>query len=151
MPNAPLFGDQVMGFATQGSLGRRVVDAAALLDAMQGYAPGDPSHLPPPARPYVHEVGVDPGRLRIGLVESTPWARPDEDVRAALDGSVATLEALGHTVEPLALRLSDDLIEQFLAVWSAAVAATPLPVDLLEPHNQAFAARGHALSAPALL
>ncbi|CAN5453111.1 amidase [soil metagenome] len=149
--HAPLFGEQVMGFATQGPLGRRVADAAALLDVMQGYATGDPYHLPPPGRPYVEEVGVDPGTLRIGMVTETPWATPDDDVQAALAVAVAELERLGHTVEPMRLRLPADLVEKFLTIWSASVAANPLPPEQLEPHNQAFAARGHATSAPALL
>lgn len=149
--NAPLFGDQVMGYATQGPLGRRVVDAAAMLDALQGYAPGDPYHLPPPTRPFVAEVGIDPGRLRIGLVSETPWATPDDDVQAGLAVAIAVLQRLGHTVEPLRLRLPTDVIETFLTVWSASVAASPLPAEQLEPHNQQFAARGHATSAPALL
>ncbi len=148
---APLFGDQVMGYATQGPLGRRVVDAAALLDVMHGPVHGDPSVLPPPERPFADEVGRDPGTLRIGLVQETPWATPDDDVQAALAVAVAELERLGHTVEPLPLRLPPGVIDQFLSVWSAAVAATPLPRAQLEPHNQAFADRGHAMSAAALL
>jgi amidase len=36
-------------------------------------------------------------------------------------------------------------------VWSASVAANPLPFDQLEAHNQAFARRGQALGAAQLL
>ncbi len=148
---APLFGDQVMGYATQGSIGRRVVDAAALLDVMQGYALGDSVRLGPPGRPYVEEVGADPGRLCVGLVTETPWATPGDEVQGALAIAVAELERLGHRVELLPLRLPPGVLEQFLTVWSASVAANPLPHDLLEPHNQAFAERGQTLSAPQLL
>ncbi|MGI9017723.1 MAG: amidase [Euzebya sp.] len=148
---APLFGDQVMGYSTQGSLGRRVVDAAALLDVMQGYAPGDPYHLPPPLRPYAEEAGADPGPCRIGLVSQTPWALPNDDVQAALAIAVETLEGLGHSVEPLHLPLPAELISNFLTIWSASVASNPLPIEQLEPHNRAFAEHGHRLSAPDLL
>jgi amidase len=148
---APLFGDQVMGFATQGPIGRRVVDAAAMLDAMQGYALGDPTPLAPPARAFAEEVGVAPGRQRIGVVATVPWAEPDHEVREALDVATALLEGCGHDVEPLDLRLPAGLVEQFLAVWAASVAATPLHHDGLEPHNRAFAARGRAMSAADLL
>lgn len=149
--NAPLFGDQVMGYVTQGPIGRRVADVAALLDAMHGYAPGDPHHLPAPVRPFAEEVGVDPGRLRIGLVTEVSWATPDDDVQAAMAVAVAELERLGHEVQPLRLRIPPDVIDKFLTVWAASVAANPLPHEQLEPHNQAFAARGMATSAAALL
>lgn len=149
--HAPLFGDQVMGFSTQGSIGRRVVDAAALLDVMHGYATGDPYHLPAPERSYVEEAGRDPGRLRVGVLESVPWAAPDEEVRSALASTIATLEGLGHTVEEAEVTLPRDVPERFLRIWSASVASNPLPVDQLEPHNRAFAEAGWDLSAPELL
>ncbi|WP_370328221.1 amidase [Euzebya sp.] len=149
--NAPLFGDQVMGFATQGPLGRRLVDAAALLDVMQGPAPGDPVVVAPLDGSSVEAVGRDPGRCRIGVVTAVPWATPDRATAAAVARAVELLEDLGHVVEALDLRLPSSLIDDFLRVWSASVAANPLPDDQLEPHNRRFAADGHALSAPALL
>ena len=47
-------------------------DAAALLDVMQGYETGDPYWAPPPERPFVEEVGRDPGRLRIAMTATPP-------------------------------------------------------------------------------
>ena len=64
-----------------------------------GMAPGDPYTRRPPARPYVDEVGADPGRLRIGVMTDrpggtgrrrTPTAWPPTEAAAAL------LESLGH-------------------------------------------------------
>ncbi|HEY9659088.1 MAG TPA: amidase, partial [Allocoleopsis sp.] len=49
---API-GDALSGLATNGSLGRTVADAAALLDVMSGYIPGDPYWLPDPEIPFV--------------------------------------------------------------------------------------------------
>ncbi|MEO2105261.1 MAG: amidase [Actinomycetota bacterium] len=149
--HAPLFGDQVMGYSTQGSIGRRVVDAAALLDVMQGYAPGDPYHLPSPSQPFVDEVGADPGRLRVGLLDRVPWALPDADVADAVSSTAARLASLGHVVEPVRVAIPSDVPERFTRVWAASLAANPIPHDLLEPHNRAFAAAGEAMSAPALL
>lgn len=149
---APLFGDQVMGYATQGPIGRHVADVAAMLDLMQGYAPGDPSHLSPPARPWT-ELARMPARrpLRVGLLERVPWATPDPAVTAAMDVAVGLLTDLGHTVAPLQVRLGTDVIDRFVTVWSTSVAANPLPVDQLEPHNQAFAKAGTAVTGPELL
>src|SRR3990172_3933302 len=50
------------GLSTQGPLARSVLDAAALLDVMAGYETGDPWWAPLPQRPFVDEVGADPGR-----------------------------------------------------------------------------------------
>jgi len=44
----------------------------ALLDATSGPDLGDPYWAPPPARPFLAEVGADPGRLRIGYTVRTP-------------------------------------------------------------------------------
>ena len=149
--HAPLFGDQVMGYSTQGSVGRRVVDAAALLDVIQGYASGDPCHLPTPDRPFVEEVTTDPGRLRVGVLPSVPWSLPDDDVADAVTATAGRLEDLGHIVEPVRVSIPADVPDRFTRIWAASLAANPIPHDRLEPHNRAFAATGEAMSAPALL
>ena len=42
-------------------------DAAALLRRLAGYEAGDAHWAPPPGRPFLDEVGADPGRLRIAF------------------------------------------------------------------------------------
>ena len=49
-----------------------VRDSAALLDATSGPDVGDPYWAPPPERPFLQEVGADPGRLRIAFSTQTP-------------------------------------------------------------------------------
>ena len=44
-----------------------VRDAAAFLDVLAGYEPGDAHWAPPPERPFLDEVGAEPGRLRIAF------------------------------------------------------------------------------------
>ena len=55
---------------------RTVRDTAALLDATRGPGIGDTAIAPPPARPYVEELGADPGRLRIGILDHHPQGGP---------------------------------------------------------------------------
>ncbi len=55
-----------------GPLSVSVRDAAAFLDAIAGYEPGDAHWAPPPERPYLDEVGVAPGRLRIAFTSEPP-------------------------------------------------------------------------------
>jgi Asp-tRNA(Asn)/Glu-tRNA(Gln) amidotransferase A subunit family amidase len=75
-------------------------DSAALLDATAGPAPGDPYCAPAPARPFLQEVGADPGRLRIALTTTSPWGNSlHPECIAAATGAAKLCEELGHRVE----------------------------------------------------
>src|SRR3954465_4015863 len=60
------------GLAGDTAATRTVRDTARLLDAVHGPGVGDTVIAPPPSRPYVEELGADPGRLRIGLLDHHP-------------------------------------------------------------------------------
>ena len=147
--NAPMFGESAFGLSTSGALTRTVADAALALDIMAGYEPGDPGHAPPPSRPWSDEVGVDPGRLRIGVTRQTPFSpeglHPSSDV--ALAKTVALLEDLGHHVEEVELPVSDALPDLLLTLWSAGIAAQPFDPTTYEPVNQWLAEVGRTRSA----
>ncbi len=61
------YGNALAGLSTDGAIAWSVRDAAAFLDVLAGYEPGDPLWAPPPERPFLEEVGADPGRLRIAF------------------------------------------------------------------------------------
>lgn len=74
-----------------------VRDSAALLDVVSGHVPGDPFGAPTPARPFLDEVGVDPGRLRVGVVRTAQDPFPtDPATSAAVDRMASVLDGLGH-------------------------------------------------------
>ena len=73
-PLGPEYGDVAAGGAAEHALTRSVRDSAALLDATSGPDVGDPYWAPPPTRPFLAEVGADPGRLRIGYTTGRPTA-----------------------------------------------------------------------------
>ena len=75
-------------------------DSAALLDATSGPDIGDPYWAPPPARPFLDEVGRDPGRLRIAIT-TKPWNGEPVDGECAEAALAAgrLCERLGHHVE----------------------------------------------------
>jgi amidase len=108
---------------TELCVSRTVRDTAAVLDAVSGAFPGDPAPAAPPARPYVAELGADPGRLRIGLQVSNPIGDTPvhADCVAAAEHAAKLLESLGHSVEVAAPKGfdNDELIMQFGAVWAA--------------------------------
>src|SRR5919108_547940 len=64
------------GLSTAGPLTRSVGDAAALLDVLAGYEPGDPWWAPPPERTFAEEAQISPGRLRIAVTETAPVEAP---------------------------------------------------------------------------
>lgn len=66
--------------------------------------PASPYPAPPKERPYVGEVGRDPGRLRIAWSGQTPLGKAiHPDVQAVLEETARLLEGLGHHVEERAL------------------------------------------------
>jgi amidase len=88
-------GRSFVGFAVT----RSVRDAAVLLDAVHGNEPGDLFVLAEPSRPYRSELGVDPGCLRIGLLDRMVGASLHPECRAAVEAAGRRLEAFGHRVE----------------------------------------------------
>ncbi len=92
------------GCSTQHAVSLSVRDNAALLDATAGPETGSPYLAPPAARPWLAEVGADPGRLRVALIERPLGGTPvDPRVSGALRDTARLLESLGHRVEPAAL------------------------------------------------
>lgn len=138
--SGPRLGEYWHGFSTSGSLARTVADAALLLDVMQGYMTGDPYTAPSPARPYLDEVGEDPGALRIGFTAANAnQIEADPDCLAALKDAADLLESLGHHVEEAH---PDGWVDQeiqpyFVQLISTGTAIVDfLPHDQLEPHNR---------------
>ena len=133
--NGP-FGDPVGELAVQGPLARTVADAAALLDVLQGSAPGDPFVAPPqPAGDsFTQAAGREPGRLRIGRFREPVIADTELDpaVIEAFEAATALLVDLGHEVVDVARPFSPDVVPLFEAVWF--VGAQLLPVA---PERQA--------------
>ncbi len=96
-PLGPEYGDAVSGWAVEHVVTRTVRDSAAVLDATSGPMLGDPDVAPPPDRPFLDEVGADPGRLRIGFTSLTGAGQKGHaDCVVGLDKTVALLAELGH-------------------------------------------------------
>ena len=124
--SGPLVGDVMNGLTNEHAETRSVRDSAALLDATRGNAPGDPYVAPEPERPYLQEVGANPGKLRIAFARQTPLGLPlHPDCIAAVEDAAALCEELGHHVEEAAPSVTgDQLVQAFTALWSAGNAWT---------------------------
>lgn len=154
-----------MGFATDHVVTRSVRDSAGVLDEIAGYFPGDTFVAPQPARPFADEVGADPGKLRVGLLDH-PAAGGygiDAECAKAVREAGRLLESLGHRVEPAHPRSLEDADFQrhFLVVVTAAVAASlerwskalgrQVAPEEYEPLNTLFTALGRQVNAPQYL
>ncbi len=155
--------DPLSGYAVKLAVSRTVRDTAAYLDAVAGAAAGDPYAIAGPARPYLEEVGADPGRLRIGFW-SSPWsgADPLAEVVAATSATAALLESLGHhVVEDRPAFDWEPFLDAMTAMWSANTSSgidafatlvdrVPGP-DNLEPASFAMLEYGRTVTAHELL
>lgn len=152
---APFVGESWAGFSTEGPLGRTVADAAALLDVMSGYETGDPYWAPDPARPFVSEVGEDPGKLRVGLLTRAPTdVAVDDACVAAAKEAAELLESLGHEVHEVGLEwLDPELTSHFIKIVQTSTAYYRGLVDIatVEPVNRALAEAGEATSSMAYI
>jgi amidase len=113
------------GLGVENCVSRTVRDTARLLDATAGPGIGDNVIAPPPTRPYVDEVGADPGRLRIGLLDHDPrGGTVDVECVAGVRATAALLESLGHVVEPAypAVLGDSSMLGRFMAQWATNMA-----------------------------
>jgi amidase len=125
-----------------GPISVTVRDAAAFLDAIAGYESGDAHWAPPPARPFLDEVGADPGRLRIAFTAEPPIPhevdpRLVDVARCAADA----LSRLGHdVVERTPPWVDSELLSSFAKLWQLTPALYPVRDESqLMPINRAFA------------
>lgn len=96
---APFSGESWQGLAQEHVLSRSVRDSALLLDLSAIPYPGEPYPAPPKARPWLDEVGADPGTLRIGVYDGALLGdRIAPDNRRAVADAAALLASLGHGV-----------------------------------------------------
>ncbi|MEP7045038.1 MAG: amidase [Ilumatobacteraceae bacterium] len=156
---APLTGEAWAGATIDGCVTRSVRDTAAILDAISGYEPGDPYVAPPFARPLRDEVGADPGKLRIGVLDRSPLAPSHPDCEAAVAAAAKLLESLGHHLdESSPAAMSDlDFQDRFVTVIAACTAhdlrqmeqslGRPLADGDLEPDNESIGEIGQSVSA----
>ena len=99
-PLGPMVGELWQGAVVSHVITRSVRDSAAMLDATQGPDAGAPYVIPPPERPYLQEIEIDPGSLKIAFTAISPVKTPvhQECVKAA-EEAAKLLESLGHKVE----------------------------------------------------
>jgi amidase len=98
-PIGPDVAEGWQGLVVNHVLTRSVRDSAAMLDATAGPEVGAPYYAAPPARPFLSEVGADPGRLRIAVTAQPLLpAEVHPDCVAGVQETARLCEELGHDV-----------------------------------------------------
>jgi Asp-tRNA(Asn)/Glu-tRNA(Gln) amidotransferase A subunit family amidase len=145
------YGSGSLGLGTSGPIARTVRDAAALLDVMAGYAPGDFYVAPEPERSFLAEADLPPGRLRVAVTTTPPIDVPiDPACGEAVRVAAELLAELGHdVVEATPDWRSDDAIDQFTRIWQIGPAISGVEdLALLEPLNRMLAEQARATPSP---
>ena len=119
---APFAGEALAGLAAEHGLTLSLRDCAALLDATAGPGAGDPYAAPPPARPYLDEVGANPGRLKIAFTRKAPnGAEVGAESLRELESVARLCQSLGHHVEEADPVVEGDaMVPAFLTLIAAA-------------------------------
>jgi Asp-tRNA(Asn)/Glu-tRNA(Gln) amidotransferase A subunit family amidase len=121
-PLGPDAGEGWGGMSCVHAVSRSVRDSAALLDATAGPDLGAPYAAQPPQRPWLAEVGANPGRLRIAVnTESWNGAATHPDCVAAAEDAAKLCESLGHHVERA--RFAPSSIEELRIAALTAISA----------------------------
>jgi amidase len=125
VPMGPLRTEGWGGMSVHHAVSRTVRDSAAILDATHGVEPGSRYSAPTPERPFLREVGRDPGKLRIALMLSPYSGAPvDPQVVEATKAAARLLESLGHHVEEAAPKIDMAAIgASSFALMASSVAA----------------------------
>ena len=140
-PHGPMAGEVWRGFSAGHAVTRSVRDSAALLDATEGVDVGAPYEIKRPARPYLDEVGLPPGKLRIAF-STSPFLAPSvhPDCVEAVERTVVLLKELGHEVVEATPPLErEPLILAFMQILAGEIRADVEATGRLVGRSLAFA------------
>ncbi len=145
---SPDVGESIGGISSQGVMSLTVRDSAALLDCLQGRAPGDPYYAEPPAIPYLAALAQPVRKLKVAMTRHSMIPTTlHPDCVAATEDAAKLCESLGHTVVEDAPPLDGETFYTlYRRFWPMAAARSihkvdrqrghPGAVDEVEPFNQ---------------
>jgi amidase len=139
-PIGPDFGEAWRGLVCDHVLTRSVRDSAAMLDATAGPDVGALYCAVPPARPFLSEVGTDPGKLRIAFT-SKPFLGGvvDKDCVKGLEATAKLCQDLGHEVIEAAPQIDGRVFARaFLVMVCVETRATIEEAEVRLNHKASF-------------
>lgn len=136
-PAGPDLGEIWNGFVSEHIVSRTVRDTAAMLDCSSGPSPGDPYFAQPPQRPFLKEVGRNPGKLRIAFTTVTPSGDPvHADCKAAVLDTAKILSQIGHEVEEAAPNYDQEIFAEVFVIIMAAHCAAFIEQVAKDSHRE---------------
>jgi len=105
-----------------GPMTRTVADSAAILHAIAGADPHDPTAARVPVPDYLALIGGGIRGLRIGLCDSYVFGATDREIAAVIRDALEVFEALGAEVVPLQFPDVSKLAAPFLDIFAAETA-----------------------------
>ncbi len=117
-----------------GPMTRSTWDCAAVLEAIAGDDPSDPTTLPGPAPALLAGIGDGIAGLRIGFDREYATRDVDDQIAAAVFESVRVLESLGAEIMDVEL----PAIDPYALVWP-----TLCSVEALAAHSETFPSRAN--------
>lgn len=124
-----------------GPMTRTVADSAALLGAIAGEDPRDPSSGSAPVPDYLERIDEGIAGKRIGIADAYLRQHVDAEVRASLDRALATLTGLGAEIEEITLPPPAQAVPALLALIMPEAAAYHLPWLREQPEAYSSAVR----------
>lgn len=123
-PLGPDLGDVMGGLIHEHIVSRSVRDTAAMLDCTHGHELGAPYYAPPVERPFLDEVGRNPGKLRVAFsVTALDGKKVHPECVKGVEETAKLLESLGHDVVEAAPQLPMEMLSgAFMALWAAGLA-----------------------------
>ena len=155
---APNAGDVWYGMATTNCLSLTVRDSAAYLDVVGRSATGDLYPLAQPEISFLDNVGVDPGKLKIGVITKSPLGQPiDPACLEAVESTAKLCAELGHEMVETEFTFEADSYHENMLRLLCVLAAKDLETgeemvgrkateDDLEPTNWEAAQRGKTVA-----
>jgi amidase len=122
--DGPGSSDPNAGMSAHLAVTRTVRDTAAILDALEGPAVGDPHTAPKPERPFLEEVGRTPRALSIAYTAKAFDGGPvDAEIESAVGNIAQMLRDLGHEVREGAPVFSwEAYLHATHVIWAAGMA-----------------------------
>jgi amidase len=105
-----------------GPMARTAADAAALLGAIAGPDPDDPTALQSPVPDYLAGIGAGVTGLRIGIDRTLIAAGADADMVRATEEAAAVLTQIGASVQEVNFPSPDDVVRVAIPLCSVEAA-----------------------------
>ena len=105
-----------------GPLTRSVEDAAAMLGAIAGRDPNDPSSASVDVPDYLHGIGKGIKGVRIGIDRKFAMSGVDPQVKKAMERAIRVLRSAGATIVPIKLRMLAAAVDAWAPICTSEAA-----------------------------